>query len=759
MNLLTKLPYLVLGFCMMLFGSNFQAHAQTTLEAQLSGSNEVPAITSMGSGMITATLDGNELTVEGSFEGLSSPIATDIAGGAHLHTGMAGENGSVIFPLNITADGETAGMFEASSNTFTLSDGQVDTLMMRGIYVNIHSENFTGGELRGQLLPESDAYYRSNLSGAFEIPSAKTMASGSLIYELRGDSLFVSGTFSGLMDEFDTSIAGGSHLHIGSAGTNGDVAISLNATVSEDNLSGVYYASDNAFELTAEQKTALMNRLVYANIHTLAYAGGELRGQVVPAASTTFFAQLSGSHEVPSVATNAMGAAVIEVHNDTLVVSGSFMGLESAFNTGVGSHLHLANAGQNGGVEVTLDVELDSEMMAGTYNASENMYTLTADQKSALFARNMYVNVHSVDVGSGEIRGQVLGDATAYFHTNLSGWHEVQPISSSAMGASSIEFMSNGNIILSGGFEGLSSPVATDIAGGGHLHVGEVDANGDVAIPVNITLGESDTTGSFSYSDNMFSLSEEQTTALFDEQMYLNIHSGDFQSGELRGQVLLASNFAPGTPMLISPDDDATLSLEGESSTSFEATWDAVSDTNGNDIAYIWQLSTDADFENIVVNANVGSETAFQTDFGTLDELLGDLGVDVGGSTTVYHRVVATDGSDEAMSEPRTANLERGMVTSNEETANNPTEFGLDQNYPNPFNPTTNITFSLAESSNATLKVYNLLGQEVSTIANGRFSAGQHSINFDASALSSGIYIYRLEANGQTTTKRMTLIK
>ncbi|HBQ61445.1 MAG TPA: hypothetical protein DD671_18010, partial [Balneolaceae bacterium] len=81
MKLLTKLPYLVFGFFMMLFGSNFEAHAQTTLEAQLSGSNQVPAITSMANGMVTATLDGNELTVEGSFEGLSSPVATDIAGG------------------------------------------------------------------------------------------------------------------------------------------------------------------------------------------------------------------------------------------------------------------------------------------------------------------------------------------------------------------------------------------------------------------------------------------------------------------------------------------------------------------------------------------------------------------------------------------------------------------------------------------------------------------------------------------------------
>lgn len=759
MKSLNKLPYIVLMFGLFILGLNSQLHAQTVFEAQLSGSNEVPAITSMANGSVMATLDGNELTVEGSFEGLSSPLATDIAGGAHLHTGMAGENGAVIFPLTVTANGSTAGTFEAANNTFTLSSGQVDTLMMRGVYINIHSENYAGGELRGQLLPESDTYMRSNLSGAFEVPSAKTMANGSLVYELRGDSLFVSGSFTQLTDEFDAAIAGGSHLHIGSAGSNGAVAISLNATLSEDLLSGVYYASDNAFELTAEQKTALMNRMVYANIHTKAYAGGELRGQVVPANSTTFFAQLSGSAEQPSVATAASGGVVLEVQEDTLTVSGSFSGLESAFNTEVGSHLHMANAGQNGGVEVVLNADLETNMMAGTYSSENNMYTLSAEQKTALFARNMYVNVHSVDIGSGEIRGQVLGDATAYFHTNLSGWHEIQPIMSSAFGAASIEYKSNGNIILSGGFEGLSSALATDIAGGGHLHIGGVSTNGDVAIPINISVGENDTTGAFASSENMFALTTEQATALFDEQMYVNIHSADFQSGELRGQVLFASNFAPSAPVLTSPADDATLSLEGAATTTFEATWEAATDTNSNEISYIWQLSTDAEFENVVVNANVGAETSFQTDFATLDGLLNELGVEVGSTATVYHRVIASDGSDEAISETNVANLERGMLTSNEERLNNPTKFGLEQNYPNPFNPTTNISFSLSEGGETTLTVYNLLGQQVATVVKSRFSAGNHTVSFDASALSSGIYIYRLKAQNQTMTKRMTLIK
>ncbi|HBX66732.1 MAG TPA: peptidase S8, partial [Balneolaceae bacterium] len=59
----------------------------------------------------------------------------------------------------------------------------------------------------------------------------------------------------------------------------------------------------------------------------------------------------------------------------------------------------------------------------------------------------------------------------------------------------------------------------------------------------------------------------------------------------------------------------------------------------------------------------------------------------------------------------------------------------------------------------ASLTVYNMLGQEVAVVANKRFNAGEHSVNFDASALASGIYIYRLQSGSQTLTKQMTLIK
>ncbi len=93
-----------------------------------------------------------------------------------------------------------------------------------------------------------------------------------------------------------------------------------------------------------------------------------------------------------------------------------------------------------------------------------------------------------------------------------------------------------------------------------------------------------------------------------------------------------------------------------------------------------------------------------------------------------------------------------------------PVEFNLSQNYPNPFNPSTKIKFSLAADSKVSIKVYNLLGQQIAVLLSGEYEAGRHEINFDAASMSSGIYFYVINAAGKngnnfTSTKKMTLMK
>ncbi len=87
------------------------------------------------------------------------------------------------------------------------------------------------------------------------------------------------------------------------------------------------------------------------------------------------------------------------------------------------------------------------------------------------------------------------------------------------------------------------------------------------------------------------------------------------------------------------------------------------------------------------------------------------------------------------------------------------THFILEQNYPNPFNPTTSIKYTLAETSNITLKVYDVLGKEVATLINEERPAGVYEVEFDASSLSSGIYFYQLQTETFSSVKKMILLK
>lgn len=88
-----------------------------------------------------------------------------------------------------------------------------------------------------------------------------------------------------------------------------------------------------------------------------------------------------------------------------------------------------------------------------------------------------------------------------------------------------------------------------------------------------------------------------------------------------------------------------------------------------------------------------------------------------------------------------------------------PTEFSLKQNYPNPFNPITTIQIEIPSKSFITLKVYNLIGQEVATLIDEEKSQGVYRIQFDGSKLSSGMYFYRLVSSNYIQTKKFTLLR
>jgi hypothetical protein len=157
-------------------------------------------------------------------------------------------------------------------------------------------------------------------------------------------------------------------------------------------------------------------------------------------------------------------------------------------------------------------------------------------------------------------------------------------------------------------------------------------------------------------------------------------------------------------------------------------------------------VSLNPTFDVNIVNANTGNVT-FTTPA-------------LSGGPVFFWRVRATGiGGESVWSEVRRF-TRAALVSIGNDDSGLPISYALDQNYPNPFNPSTTISFSLPESADVTLQVFNLHGQMVGTVLqNVSKNAGVHTISFDASSLSSGVYIYRIVAGNFTASQKMVLVK
>ncbi|MBK7979294.1 MAG: T9SS type A sorting domain-containing protein [Ignavibacteriae bacterium] len=123
-----------------------------------------------------------------------------------------------------------------------------------------------------------------------------------------------------------------------------------------------------------------------------------------------------------------------------------------------------------------------------------------------------------------------------------------------------------------------------------------------------------------------------------------------------------------------------------------------------------------------------------------------------------YFAVYVEDGSGSLIASPAKITVDKSSLVAVEDTQL-PVEFSLEQNYPNPFNPSTTIKFGLKVDSDVSLKIFNILGQEVTTLINKKMKAGYNNIQFNSANLSSGVYFYRMEANGVNGQKFVSVKK
>lgn len=505
------------------------------------------------------------------------------------------------------------------------------------------------------------------LSSNQEVPPNTTTGSGLAVIELVGDDLYYTVSYSGL----SAALTNG-HFHTGAVGVSGGVVHGLQ-NLSPTGAFGVWA------DLTPAQLAQLQAHGFYINIHTSAFPGGEIRGQVLTRG--TCIAHLSGANEVPPNTSTSQGFGWfrLDANDDTLQYAIAWSNLVAPLTA---AHIHRAVAGVNGGVVHGLQNLTPN-------NASGNWGPLTAQNVIQLEAESLYVNVHSTTFPGGEIRGQLRCPCIAETATfdALTDAGTSQCIALCPTQSSRIRVVN----IPDGLFPVVTKRLGCSVP---------CDFDCDPSTYIQEFFG-----GEWQYTNGVFWLEIRGDGCIcvtLDD--ILPVELNDFDA--VAGDGLVTVNWSTASESSL---DRFEILRDGQMMTQVAAL------NNATGAEYTW------------VDNSVSNGTTY-------------------GYTLI---AVNLDGSRETLVTESATPQAAGVATSYE----------LYQNYPNPFNPTTNITFDLAEAALVNLKVFNLAGQEIAVVANGNYAAGRHVVSFDGSGLASGVYLYRLEANGFEAQQKMVLIK
>jgi len=369
-------------------GGPAQAPADLNVSALLTRAQENPAFTNFSSS------GAGSITVDPVTRAISGVVVSDgmLGTQAHIHSGAPGVAGPVEIPLT---GGPT--IWRVPQGT-VLTEDQFAKLSAGELYFNVHSAKAPGGEIRGQLTQQVRF---ASLSGDNESPATGSTASGTGYLGLNP----ATGAISGFVRTSGV-IGIAAHIHIGAAGANGLVIVPLAETAPG---SGIWAVPAGA-TLTAEQITAFNNNGLYFNVHSDAFPGGEIRGQIAAAALNIKTAVLTGTQEVPSVRTTASGSGTAVVNSVTREV---YADVRSAGVAGTIAHIHQAPVGTAGPVRVDLEkVVLAPPNDLWTVQAADRI--LTPALLSEFNAGNLYFNVHSAASPGGEIRGQINSATTVF---------------------------------------------------------------------------------------------------------------------------------------------------------------------------------------------------------------------------------------------------------------------------------------------------------------------------------------------------------
>lgn len=408
------------------YRQRFYHECKRAFHSEFTASQEVPATPSAAGGTIVTEYYGDRVDMTGLISGLGTAIDETVSGGFHIHDGIAGRNGDIVAPVDfLTANAAgTAAAIIPNTAQVNLNRELAARMKERGFYYNIHTTGYPMGEIRAQILPQSNTVVHALAEPAQARPGGVvTDATGALLVELYNGRMTASGSFEELQGYLPMAAMGsGSHLHAGIPGMTGPVIYSLNTAAAQGDASGVFAAADNTFDVSSTALDSLTDRAFYLNIHSDAAPSGEIRGQAGPLANNQVHARLGTEVTKPYTGDVTMGMGMGNVHGElydtTIVHHGSFSALRTDIDTSIagGAHVHIGKVAETGGILLPLNLELPDgpRDTAAMVLPDSNTFELLSAQTGAVTFGGLYVNVHTDSAQSGAIRGQVLLSTNQY---------------------------------------------------------------------------------------------------------------------------------------------------------------------------------------------------------------------------------------------------------------------------------------------------------------------------------------------------------
>ena len=207
-------------------------------------------------------------------------------------------------------------------------------------------------------------------------------------------------------------------------------------------------------------------------------------------------------------------------------------------------------------------------------------------------------------------------------------------------------------------------------------------------------------------------------------------------------------NAPPVASTITSPLSGASVSLTGNPSSTVDVNWSIGSDPEGGNVNYVWSLArTASGFTEPLLTSDLTASTTHSVRYRDLAAALDAIGVSLGQTVTLYHRVDVTDGTSMTPGTPVPFIVTRGTFTGVE--AEHAAAFALHSVYPNPTTSQVNLRFDLPRASSVSVRVFDLLGREVLSVPAQSFAPGRgHRLTLDCSALGTGIHLALVQLDG-----------